>query len=469
MSRVGGASAWGVLQSRRFAVSDAQEQPPGASAGSPAEAAVDPGVLMRTRQYRRLLVVSAVIGVVVSVASWGFLEVTHWLQQWVYADLPHGLGLDPAPWWWPLPVLALAGVVIAFAVVRLPGHGGHDPSKGLASGPPITPAQVPGVVLAAVATIGLGLVLGPEAPLLAMGTGVALFLVDRGRRPVPDQARMVIGAAGSFAALATIFGSPIVGAVIIVEAAGLGGATLPVILLPGLIAAGIGSLTFVGIGSLTGLSSSAYALPPLKLPAYPTPRLTDFLWTILLALVAAVVVFLIMELGHRTRDVVARRPFLLHPAAAVVVGLLAIAFAEVTGQSSGAVLFSGQEEMSATVQAAATVSMGALALLLVAKALAWGVSMGSARGGPAFPAMFLGLVGGLLASHLPGFAETPAIAALVAAAVVVVLRLPLSAIILALLITQAGAGVAPLVIVAVAVAYLATLGLSGHLERAGPV
>ena len=450
-------------------MSDAQGRPASASAPSAAEPTVDPAALMRSRPYHRLLLVSAVVGVVVSVASWGFLEVTHWLQQWVYADLPKSLGLDPAPWWWPLPVLALAGVVIAFAVVRLPGHGGHDPSKGLGRGAPITPAQVPGVVLAAVATLGLGLVLGPEAPLLAMGTGVALFLIDRGRRPVPDQARMVIGAAGSFAALATIFGSPIIGAVIIIEAAGLGGATLPVVLLPGLIAAGIGSLTFVGIGSLTGLSSSAYALPPLTLPAYPTPRLTDFLWTILLALVAAVVVFLIMELGHRTRDVVAKRPFLLHPAAAVVVGLLAVAFAEVTGQSSGAVLFSGQEEMSATVQAAATVSVGTLALLLVAKALAWGVSMGAARGGPAFPAMFLGLVGGLLASHLPGFAETPAVAALVGAAVVVVLRLPLSAIILALLITRAGAGAAPLVIVAVAVAYLAALALSARREHPDPV
>jgi H+/Cl- antiporter ClcA len=443
-------------------VSDAQETPAEASAASPAGPAADPTSLMRSSGYRRLLVVSAVIGVVVSLASWGFLEVTHWLQQWSYTELPKSLGLDPAPWWWPLPILALAGVLIAFAVVRLPGHGGHDPSKGLAGGPSIGPAQVPGVVLAATATIGLGLVLGPEAPLLAIGTGVALFLVDRGRRPVADRARMVIGAAGSFAALATIFGSPIIGAIIIIEAAGLGGATLPVVLLPGLIAAGIGSLTFVGIGSVTGLSSSAYALPPLKLPAYPTPRLTDFLWTVVLALAAAVVVFLVMEVGRRTRDVVASRPFLLHPAAAVVVGLLAVGFAEVTGQSAGAVLFSGQEEMSATVQAAATVSLGTLALLLVAKGLAWGISMGSARGGPAFPAMFLGLVGGLLASHLPGLAETPAIAVLVGAAVVGVLRLPLSAIILALLITQAGAGVTPLVVVGVAVAYLATLVLPGR-------
>jgi len=63
---------------------------------------------------------------------------------------------------------------------------------------------------------------------------------------------------------------------------------------------------------------------------------------------------------------------------------------------------------------------------------------------------------------LPGLAQTPAIGVLVGAATVSVLRLPLSAIILALLITQAGAGVAPLIIVGVAVAYIATLLLSAR-------
>lgn len=432
--------------------------------GDPAsgDRSADPQVLMRSRQYRGLLVVSALIGVVVSIASWGFLELTHWLQQALYFDLPKTVGFDSAPWWWPLPVLAVAGLVIAFAVVRLPGHGGHEPSEGLKTGAPTTPVELPGVILAAVATVGLGLVLGPEAPLIALGGGVALFLVDRARRPVPDQAKLVLAAAGGFAALATIFGSPVVGAVIIIEAAGLGGPMLPLILLPGLLASGIGSLVFLGIGNLTGLSTNAYALPPLTLPDYPTPQLLDFLWTVPLALVAAGGVFAVMTLGRHTRSLVARRPFLLIPLAALVVGLLAIAFARISGQTADAVLFSGQDEMSATLQQAGNVSLGTIALLLVAKALAWGVSLGAARGGPTFPAIFLALVGGLLASHLPGFAETPAIGVLIGASVVAVLRLPLSAIVLALLITQAGAGVAPLVIVSVVVAYIATLVLSAR-------
>ena len=125
--------------------------------------AVDPGSLIRSRQYRVLLLFAAAIGIVVSLASWGFLELVHVIQVGVYTDLPDHLGYDSAPWWWPLPWLALAGVLTAFAIVRLPGSGGHVPADGLkTSGGPTQPVELPGVALAALATLGLGLVLGPK-------------------------------------------------------------------------------------------------------------------------------------------------------------------------------------------------------------------------------------------------------------------------------------------------------------------
>ena len=126
------------------------------------------------------------------------------------------------------------------------------------------------MLLAALASIGLGLVLGPEGPLIALGTGLAFLAVQLSRRSVPDQAGMVLAAAGS-AALSTVFGSPVVGAVIIIEAAGLGGATLPVVLLPGLLAAGVGSLVFVGIGSLTGPQLQRLCHQSLVSADLPTP------------------------------------------------------------------------------------------------------------------------------------------------------------------------------------------------------
>ena len=270
-----------------------------------------------------------------------------------------------------------------------------------------------------------------------------------------------MAAAGAFAAISSLFGSPVVGAVIIIEATGLGGATLPVILLPGLLAAGIGSLVFIGMGSLTGLSTAAYALSPLALPAFSRPSWGDIGWTIVLAIAAALVTFVIVELARLLKGLVAKRPFVLTVAAALAVGGLAIAFNQATGHPVDAVLFSGQDAFGELVKSAPALSLSTLALLLVFKGLAWSVSLGNFRGGPTFPALFLGTVGGLLAGHLPGLSETPAVAVLMAAACVSILRLPLSCAVITLILTsRAGFGVSPLIVVAVVVAYITTESLS---------
>ena len=214
---------------------------------------VDPGALIRSRQYRVILVFAAIVGVVVSLAAWAFLELVHGIQVGVYSDLPGDLGFDAVPWWWPLPWLAIAGLLTAIAITRLPGSGGHVPANGLGGGGgPTQPIELPGVLVAAVATLGFGLVLGPEAPLIALGMGLGVLAVRRAKRDAPEELVMVMAAAGSFAAISTVFGSPVIGAVILIEAAGLGGARLPVVLLPGLIAAGLGSLVFIGLGAWTG-------------------------------------------------------------------------------------------------------------------------------------------------------------------------------------------------------------------------
>ena len=423
---------------------------------------MDPGQLIRSRQYRVVLVFAAAVGLLVSLASWGFLELVHYIQRGVYKDLPSDLGYGSVPWWWPLPWLALAGALTAFAIVRLPGHGGHVPAEGLKTGgPPPRAVDLPGILLAAFATLGLGLVLGPEAPLIALGLGLGGVAIQRAREDAPDQLVALMSAAGAFAAVATVFGSPIVGAVIIIEAAGLGGATLPVILLPGLLAGGIGSLVFIGMGSWTGLSSAAYALSPLTLPAFARPDVDDVLWTIALAAAAAVITSVIIEIAHVSKRLVAARPVLLTIAAALLVGGLAIAFNRATGQPADAVLFSGQEAFGELTKSASALSLSTLALLLTFKSLAWGISLGNFRGGPVFPALFLGATGGLLAGHLPGLSETPAVAALMAAACVSVLKLPLASAIITLVLTShAGLGASPLIVLAVVVAYVTVESLS---------
>jgi H+/Cl- antiporter ClcA len=416
-----------------------------------------------------LLVFAAVIGLVVSFLSWAFLEAVHQGQIAVWQDIPKRLGFDDVPAWWPLPILLVAGVIVAYAIARLPGSGGHVPAEGLQMGGN-EPPKLPGIALAAFATLVLGAVLGPEAPLIAIGGGLAAFMVTRARKNAPSQLVLVLAAAGSFAAVSVIFGNPIVAAVIIIEASGLGGATLPLILIPGLIAGGIGSLVFVGMSSWTGLSTSAYALVPLQLPAFSTPTWAEIGWTILLGLAAAVVAFPIRRMGQRIAAVVPKREFVVIPLCGLTVAALAILFAQTTTHGTSEVLFSGQDALPGLVANPGAWSLGALGLVMLCKGLAWGASLGSFRGGPTFPALFLGAAGGIAASHLPGLPVTPAVAVGMGAMVVAVLRLPLSAVIIAASLTiRTGQGIIPLVIVGVVVAYLGTLALEGRLGTEPPV
>jgi H+/Cl- antiporter ClcA len=424
----------------------------------------DPAAILRSRNFVRLLVLAAVVGIVVSLVGWMFLEAVHQLQVWLYTDLPSGLGFDSVPTWWSIPICTLAGIPVAFAIVKLPGAGGHVPAEGLQVGQ-TQPNMVPGIVLAALATLGLGLVLGPEAPLIGLGTGVAIYTVKLAKRDAPPTLLLVIGAAGAFAAISVLFVSPLVAAILIIEASGLGGATLPLILIPGLIAAGIGSLVFIGMANWTGLSTAAYSLPTLHLASIGNPTVGEILWTIAIGIAAALITYPIRKLGMRVASLVqGRRTMLVICAAGLVVGTLAFCFAQLTSETPNLVLFSGQDALGGLVSNAASLSVGTVILLMLFKGAAWGVSLGSFRGGPTFPAMFIGAAGGIAVAHLPGLPTSAGIAVGMGVMIVAFLRLPLSAIVIAIVLTtSAGTGVDPLIIVGVVASYLATLGLEGRL------
>jgi H+/Cl- antiporter ClcA len=191
----------------------------------------------RPRQLLALILIAGVVGLVVSLAAWGFLQLAHYLQVWLYDDLAEVFGYDHGapPEWWPLPLCAIAGLVTAIAIVRLPGRGGHVPAHGL-NAAATEPIELPGVLLAAFATLGLGIVLGPEAPLIASGGGLGILTIRMARRGATDDVVTLMAASGAFAAISFIFESPLIAAMILIEATGLGGSRLPLVLVPGLFA-----------------------------------------------------------------------------------------------------------------------------------------------------------------------------------------------------------------------------------------
>jgi hypothetical protein len=264
----------------------------------------------------------------------------------------------------------------------------------------------------------------------------------------------VVAAAGSFAAISTLLGSPVVAAFILMEAAGLSGPTLSLVLVPGLVAAGVGSLIFVGLDSWTGLGTFSLAIPDL--PAVGTPTVGGFAWAVAIGLAAAPLGLGIRGLALVVRPRVERRAILLTPVVGLVIGALAIVFGEVSGKSSSLVLFSGQSALGPLLANSATYSAGSLLLLLVCKGLAYSLALSSFRGGPIFPALFVGAVGGLALSHLPGLDPVAGAAMGMGAMTAVMLGLPLTSVMLATLLLLAdGLDVMPLVIIAVAVAYVA--------------
>lgn len=421
----------------------------------------DPLALLRSRKYLALLIVAAVIGVPVSAIAFGFLALVSHLQGWIFTSLPKAVGFHGEPLWWPVPPLVLAGVLVALVIRYLPGTGGHSPADGFKARGAPSPAELPGVVLAALATLSLGVVLGPEAPLIAIGGGLGVVAVRLAKRDTPARTSAMVASAGSFAAISTLLGSPLIGAFLLMEAAGIGGVTLELVLLPGLLAAGVGSLIFIGLGTWSGFGSFSLALP--NLPHFGRPDIAEFGWALVIGVAAALAGSGIRRLALWLRPRVEPRMLLALPVVGLAVAGLAIAFEAGTGKGTSEVLFSGQTALGPLIGHSAAYTVGALALLLACKGVAYGASMSGFRGGPVFPSLFLGGAGGMLFSHLPGLPLVPAVAMGMGAMAAVMLRLPLTSVLLAsALLASDALAVTPLAIVAVTVAYV----VSARLEPA---
>ena len=245
----------------------------------------DLAATLRSRQVLGLLVLVSIVGVVAALAAWCFLELIHEAQVGVYDELPKVFGFDSAPIWWSPPG-ALRRRTPGGVRDRPPARRRRAlPADGL-NPSPVRPIELPGVLLAAGAAIAFGPVLGPEAPLIALGGGLGALAIGILRSDAPPD-WSPWSAPAERSQPSYLFGSPIIAAVILIEATGIGGKKLPVLLIPGLLAAGIGTLVSIGLGAWT-VDSSDISLSLLKLSEYPRPDVVDFLWTVPLAPAIAV-------------------------------------------------------------------------------------------------------------------------------------------------------------------------------------
>ena len=132
------------------------------------------------------------------------------------------------------------------------------------------------------------------------------------------------------------------GAFLIMEVAGIGGMTLSLVALPGLLASGIGALVFVGLDNWTGLGTFSLALPSVP-PAVP-PTLATLAWALVVGVAAALLGWAIRSLALSLRPVVHLNRVLVTRGFGLLIGLTAMVYQLISGTQfhPGAVLGTGR-------------------------------------------------------------------------------------------------------------------------------
>ena len=429
----------------------------GEPAGGAAEQPRSGTAVPDARRYLGLVVVGALVGIPAALAAAGFLALVHELESWLWDDLPRSLGASSPPWYLVVGLPVAGAAVVLVARTLLPGDGGHDPLKGIGGG--ATPVEyAPGILLAAVGTLAFGAVLGPEGPLIALGSAVGVGIRRMVR--VGREADAVLGTAGSFSAVSALFGGPIVAGMLMLESGlAMGTALLPA-LVPGMVAAAVGYVLFVGLGSWGGLNTTALAVPDL--PVYQGTHVLDLLVGVAVGIADTLVIGTVRRGAARLAGTAPRlgMPALLL-AGGLAVGLLAQA-ADLLGGDSQEVLFSGQ---SAIPNLDTEQSASIVLVVVAAKAAAYGVSLGCGfRGGPVFPAIFTGIGLAMFAVIPLDVSPTLAVAVGAGAGMAAGTRLMFSALVFAaLLVGRPGLDAVPATVLAIVAAWLTATAI----ERRG--
>jgi H+/Cl- antiporter ClcA len=290
---------------------------------------------------RRLIPAMALAGIVGLVLGYAVLEIVNAGIALVWETIPSGWTTTPA--WYVVGVLVLAAVLV-YVVRTYIGDTGHSPLQGIAvSG--LTPQEYLGAILAILASLFGGVVLGPEVALVATGSVVGTLVAKLMGITDAESAKKVIGI-GALGAILALFVGPLLA------------------------------------GSLS-LDDPKQSI-----------EVDQLAWAVLVAIIATVAITLARVGAAFIAKLTGGRPHLrILVGSALVIAIAAIAMQYVTGESVLYVVTSGEELITElpTLTSASTVIA-----IIIFKTIAYAVSLGAGfRGGPFFPAMFIGAASGL--------------------------------------------------------------------------
>lgn len=297
---------------------------------------------------RRPLPAMLIAAVISLVLGYVVLEIVNAGIILIWETIPENWTTTPA--WYVIGILLIAAVLV-FVIRKYVGDAGHSPIGGIKVSS-ITPKEYVGVILAILASLWGGIVLGPEVALVTTGSmigGLVAKWMHVG--DTKDQTKVVgLGALGAILAL---FVGPILD------------------------------------GSL-------------KLGSAPDAIEVDQLgWAIVVAVIVAVVVTLARTVAAVIARATGARPHLpILIAGSLIVGISALIVQSRTGEGILFIVTSGEEFIT---KLPALTSISTVIAIIIFKAIAYAVSLGSGfRGGPFFPAMFVGAAVGLLISLAMG-------------------------------------------------------------------
>ena len=292
-----------------------------------------------TRRPLPAMLVAAVIGLVF---GYVVLEIVNAGIAYIWQTVPSGWQTTPV--WYVVGVLLLAAALV-YVIRTYVGDAGHSPLGGIKVSS-LTPKEYVGVILAILASLFGGIVLGPEVALVASGSVVGGLVAKWFKHTDPKAEKRVVGF-GALGAILALFVGPLLAGSAVMD----------------------GNPTSIEVEQLG--------------------------WAIAVSVIATVVVTIARLIGFLLARAAGPRPHLLVlVGSALVVAVAAIVMHYGTGEPVLYVVTSGEELIT---ELPTLTSVGTVAVILVCKAIAYAVSLGSGfRGGPFFPAMFIGAAAGLL-------------------------------------------------------------------------
>ncbi len=298
------------------------------------------------------MLAAAVVGLAL---GYVVLELVNAGIRYVWETVPSGWDTTPA--WYVIAVLLLAAVLV-YLVRTYVGDTGHSPLGGIKVSS-LTPKAYLGAILAILASLWGGVVLGPEVALVATGSVIGGLSAKIFHVTAAKDVKKVVGFGALGAILALLVGPVLAGS--------------------------------ISLGST------------------PTAIEVDQLaWAVPVAIIATVAITIARTLAAVLARATGRGPHLpILIGASLVIAITALVMQAWTGEDVIFVLTSGEELIT---ELPALTSVSTVVAIILLKTIAYAVSLGAGfRGGPFFPAMFVGAAAGLfIALVLPDGPSVPA-------------------------------------------------------------